>query len=84
METPQGGSVQCLQFELELGMLVFVARGKIEYPGKNPQMRRTRINNKLCLHMMPGLQIKSEQQQWEASIHAITLSPAPQTCKQRD
>lgn len=23
MEIPQGGSVQCLQFELELGMLVF-------------------------------------------------------------
>ena len=57
------------QVELEFRTLVFVEREKQE---KKNFEARTRINNKLKLHVTPGLGIESGPQWWEAS----TL-PAP-------
>ena len=57
------------QVELEFRTLVFVEREKQE---KKNFEARTRINNKLKLHVTPGLGIESGPRWWEAS----TL-PAP-------
>ena len=61
--------VRSFQVELEFRTLVFVEREKQE---KKNFEARTRINNKLKLHVTPGLGIESGPQWWEAS----TL-PAP-------
>ena len=61
--------VHNFQVELEFRTLVFVEGEKQE---KKNLKARTRINNKLKLHVTPGLGIESGPQWWEAG----TL-PAP-------
>ena len=61
--------VRSFQVELEFKTLAFVEGEKQE---KKNLKARTRINNKLKLHVTPGLGIESGPQWWEAS----TL-PAP-------
>ena len=56
--------VRSFQVELEFRTLVFVEREKQE---KKNLKARTRINNKLKLHVTPGLGIESGPQWWEAS-----------------
>ena len=57
--------VRSFQVELEFRTLVFAEGEKQE---KKNLKARTRINNKLKLHVTPGLGIESGPQWWEASI----------------
>ena len=72
----RGPMIKCLtiiQIKLELEMLVFEERGKLEYPEKNPLGARKRTNNKLNSHMTPGPGIKPGTH-W-CSHHCATLLP---------
>ena len=57
-----------------LGMLVFVERGKPEYPEKKPPGARARTNNKLNPNMTPSPGIEPGSHWWEAS--ALTTAPS--------
>ena len=54
-------------------VLVFVERGKLEYPGKTVGARM-RTNNKFNPHMMPTWGVKPRPHWWEES--ALTTMPS--------
>jgi len=58
---------------LEFGSVGFL-RGKPEYPEKKPLGARTRTNNKLNPHMIPGPGVEPRPHWWEAN--ALTTAPS--------
>jgi len=55
-------------------MLVFVVRGKSEYPEIKPLGAENLTNNKLNPHMTPGPGIEPGTHWWEASALTTALS----------
>ena len=59
---------------LNLEMLVFELRGKLEYSEKKPRRAEKRTNNKLNPQMVSSLGIDPKPHWWEAS--ALTSEPS--------
>ena len=59
-----------------LETLVFEGRGKLEYPGKNPPVARTRTNNKLNPHTLYDAGTRNQTRATLVEASALTTAPS--------